>query len=272
MTDYDEEKQHPFLSWDDYGTFSRSIREDRRYVWTKDVEWFLGAVMMTATDRELQINEGEIFFRAQKGIIEEGADELAGSYSLTGHHAERMLPRRNRASEGRANPLGIPVIYAATELITAISEIRPWIGAQVSVARLRTKRRLKAVNLSEGRGQNPLGLIKIPHLLGDEKMTSAELTRVVWASIDQAFSKPVSRDEADVADYAPTQILTELFREGGYDAVIYHSQFGTDGQNIAIFDLDSVDVIKCEPYEIKNVRVEATQIGNSWYAASDAAD
>ncbi|WP_413769916.1 RES domain-containing protein, partial [Vibrio vulnificus] len=40
----------------------------------------------------------------------------------------RMRPLLNSASEGRANPKGIPCLYVASTKETAMSEIRPWLG------------------------------------------------------------------------------------------------------------------------------------------------
>lgn len=45
----------------------------------------------------------------------------------------RMKPLPYQASEGRANPKGIPYLYTATYHDTAIVEVRPWVGALVSV-------------------------------------------------------------------------------------------------------------------------------------------
>lgn len=40
-----------------------------------------------------------------------------------------MKPLSNSASEGRANPKGIPYLYVATDKETAMSEVRPSLGA-----------------------------------------------------------------------------------------------------------------------------------------------
>jgi hypothetical protein len=60
----------------------------------------------------------------------------------------------------------------------------------------------------------------------------------VWTSIDLGFAEPVDRSN-DVADYAPSQIIAELFKRSGYDGVKYRSAFSEEGHNIALFDLTS---------------------------------
>ena len=111
-----------------------------------------------------------------------------------------------------------------------------------------------------------LPLARLDKLMNNIPFTASEKSFFVWRDIDQAFSRPVTASDS-VADYAPTQILAELFKQQGYDALIYKSQFGdSQGYNIAIFDPDSVDVISCAPYEVKSIKVVADQIGNDWYA------
>ena len=62
----------------------------------------------------------------------------------------------------------------------------------------------------------------------------------MWKSIDEAFSRPISVND-NVADYVPTQIITEVFRKEGLDGVAYRSALGP-GHNIAIFNLNAADI------------------------------
>jgi RES domain-containing protein len=57
-------------------------------------------------------------------------------------------PPPNLARPGRMNPLGIPYLYVALDQATAIAEVRPWLGALLSVARLSPQRTLRVVNLN----------------------------------------------------------------------------------------------------------------------------
>ncbi|SEH78631.1 RES domain-containing protein [Rhizobium tibeticum] len=249
----------PMLSWRAYSEFARAVTRERRYVWTPEVHRFLEMVKSTAETRVSHLKRGAIVYRAAKGV-DEHEDEANGTFSISGYGAARMLPRSDRATEGRANPLGIPVVYVATQPITAISEVRPWIGAQVSLATLRITRPLRVVDLSDNIGGRAMKLSYLFSELSDE-----EAQKALWAFIDEAFSRPVSRDDTDVALYAPTQILTELFRDAGYDGVSYRSQFGDAGKNLALFDLSAVKVVSCAPFEIQSVKIEARQTDNTWY-------
>lgn len=70
----------------------------------------------------------------------------------------------------------------------------------------------------------------------------------------------------------PIQILTELFRSVGYDAIAYKSHFGDDnmqlGYNIAIFDPSAIEIVSCAPFEVKVINIDAWQKGNPWFKSS----
>ena len=51
-----------------------------------------------------------------------------------------MKPNIHSAAAGRANALGIPVLYLTLELNTAIAEVQPWIGSPVSISQFQTVR------------------------------------------------------------------------------------------------------------------------------------
>ena len=56
-------------------------------------------------------------------------------------------------------------------------------------------------------------------LFGDVPIDAETKERAVWTSVDNAFSLPVTLEDSAVV-YVPTQVLSELFRDAGYDAVI----------------------------------------------------
>jgi hypothetical protein len=217
-----------FASWRSYEAFSRRIRGTRRYVWSDEVQAFLDTVLATLRKRDMKISSGQILFRAQLGVRHEPVLDDDGAEigeEPVGFCAARMKPRLEYAKEGRVNSTGIPVLYLASEEETAISEVRPWVGSEVSVAQFEILRDLNAVNLSVRYGKSSIEHLTFAHLSGDEPLSAQVKERAVWTSIDNAFSRPVTRGD-DAADYAPTQILAELFWKAGYEAIIYRSQFG----------------------------------------------
>jgi hypothetical protein len=58
-----------------------------------------------------------------------------------------------------------------------------------------------------------------------------------------------------VADYAPTQVLAEVFREHGFAGVGYRSSLG-QGHNLVLFELDAAEIVKCSLREILDLKLE----------------
>lgn len=264
-----------FASWDSYSRFARHVRFKGRYVWGDEERTFLKTVVATIRRRDVEFKAGRTFYRAQQGVDVVDRIDEDGNWigeDTCGYGAVRMKPLANRAREGRANPAGIPVVYVGTTIETAISETRPWIGADVSVALCRLVRPIRTLDLTQGHGKSSLAGPVFSHLLGERELTSEEKEKAVWIDIDNAFSQPVTASD-DRADYAPTQILAELFRGAGYDAIGYKSHFGDEGNrlgfNIAIFDPEAVEIVSCAPYVVRSIKVIAEENGNPWSKSRD---
>ena len=269
--DVDDPKKPEFASLESYREFAHRVRHDRRYVWDSKQQAFLDTVLATSKDRGVMIKANTIFYRAQLGTDYRSVRDQHG-YEIVeeacGFGAERMKPLANRAKEGRINPAGIPMLYLASSEQTAISEVRPWLGSVISVAQVSILRELRAVDLSRGHGALSVGHLTLDELEESKPVDARKREKAVWIDIDNAFSQPVERSD-DAADYVPTQILAELFRDAGFDAVIYRSQFGEKGYNIALFNVEDADVINCAPYRIEGIDLKYKEIGSrSYFKAS----
>jgi hypothetical protein len=133
----------------------------------------------------------------------------------------------------------------ATTRGAALSEMRPGISAQLSVARFEAIGDLRVIDCTRRHGK----------LVGYFEPPVEERDEVVWATIDRAFGEPVIRAE-DRADYAATQIIAELMRISDYDGIAFRSQFDEGGFNVALFDLDVVQQTECHLYRAKAVKYE----------------
>src|SRR3990172_2578820 len=193
-----------FKSWGSYRKFEWSTKHGNRYIIDSDVSEFLRVVLETSTKRQSLICKDTIFWRAQLGnalrpIIDEGEEVADEPCPLP---PGQMKPPSNMAYEGRTNPKGIPHLYLATSKETAMSEVRPWIGLNISVGQFKTVYDLKLIDCSVH--HNKKGFILYLEEPEPEKREEA-----VWIDIDRAFSEPVTTND-NVADYVPTQILSEL--------------------------------------------------------------
>lgn len=243
-----------FKSAEAYWQFSTGVQRRMRYVRGPEAEHFLATLLTQAADKVEIIREGSYLWRAQLGHEWTTRDEGDVSYDEpVGFPPERMKPLHDRAVENRANPKGIPYLYVATQRDTALAEVRPWAGAEISAAELRVSRDLRVVDCTRHQPRSFSIFGAAPEEHWDDN---------AWADVDDAFSRPVNRSD-DTADYVPTQVIAELFKSGGYDGVAYASSVG-EGHNIALFDLDSVVVHGCAVYSLKSISFDFQQSSNPY--------
>lgn len=232
-----------FNSWMDYALFADKVKNGNRYIHDEEVTTFLSNTLKTGKAFERFIQLGTVFWRSQLGNasrpFEIGGRELGEE--LIPYPKERMKPLLYEANEGRANPKGIPFIYLASDKKTAMAEARPWRDATISLGSFKTLKKLKIVDLC----------IDQTNLNSYERLTKEEIVEVVWSGIGHSFSNPVTRNDA-VADYVPTQIISELFKNDGYDGLAFKSALG-EGYNLVLFDIDSVSLCTCHLYEVSQI-------------------
>lgn len=250
-----------FDSWRSFFKFSWAVNRKQRYILDDESQRFLEAIIDTCKDRELSINKGTTVWRAQNGHAwrpiyqydpetdeQVHVDDVPSPFSHS-----RMKPLKDSASEGRANSKGIPCLYVATNKETAMSEIRPWLGAIVSLGVFRTTKHLKILDFSVEHGMNNTNF-----LFYFNEPSNEEKIKAVWSDIDKAFSKPVSNSDS-TPDYAATQIISEFVKSKGYDGIAYKSSLA-EGHNIVLFDLDAAEVLGCQIHEVSKVQFEFKQI------------
>jgi len=169
---------------------------------------------------------------------------------------KEMKPIPNWQGEGRANPRGIPSLYVANTPDTALAEIRPWLGAKISVARLDLERDLSVIDCSRHHAMDSFLNIFEDHTKSEEDG--------IWYAIDRAFAKPVSKED-EAKDYIPTQIIAELFKSEGYDGIVYKSLLSDNGFNLALFNLNNAKVCHCELYQLDSIKFTSTKTGTEYF-------
>lgn len=252
-------KSHP-----SYRGFADSVKNKARYIHRPEVQAFLDALKSSWEGRLFALGDDKYVWRAQIGCNGIPMFDSENNYvddAPDPFTEERMKPLKHAASEGRANPKGIPVLYTATDRETAIAEVRPWLDAQVSVAQLRITQELKLVNCFEHHGTRNLSRYFV------EDPASEQLAEWAWQDIDNAFSRPVTDNDRS-ADYVPTQILAEFFRESGFDGIAFKSSV-TNGHNLVLFDPDSADVAHRQVVKVKKVSYEAEWSGGVRFKSLD---
>jgi len=146
-----------------------------------------------------------------------------------------MKPQADRATEGRVNPKGVPCLYGARDLATAVAEVRPAKNEIVTVAVFKATKNLKVIECLKYHDEiGVTSLLRAPFVNGRYQYSLEDVEQDVWTDIDKAFSHPVSQSD-DRADYVPTQVLAEIFKDEGYDGIFYRSRLSPLGVNVAFF-------------------------------------
>jgi hypothetical protein len=256
----------PFDSADAYRRFAASVKHDRRFIYERNVENFLDAVFETSASRTAPLKAGSILWRAQlgsewrtrdKGQPEEMEEEIP-------FFENRMKPLPSVVKDGRANPRGIAYLYLATTLATAGSELRPWLGASISISQFQTDRELRVVDCTADKKRWPFKGFNAD-MTGTVPWAPEEYESVVWGDINEAMSIPYNPDESGL-NYVPTQIISERLRHGGSDGLAYRSLLAEGGTNIVLFDIKDADPINFTVYEAEKVAYTFGQRDNTWFA------
>lgn len=137
---------------------------------------------------------------------------------------------------------------------------RPWLHSEISVGQFRTRKELRLVNCSV---HPPNGLTVYWEEPDDQKKEEA-----VWADIDRAFSRPVTASDQS-SDYVPTQIIAELFRNNGFDGVLYRSAL-EEGLNLALFDIGAATMLSSVVFRAEAIQFSFNQFGNIYHFRSGA--
>ena len=246
-----------FNSVHSYRKYAHSVIRISRFIWTEEIKDFLDTVLVTGRQRKEIIPKGSIFWRAQLGHdlrpVEIGENETTDFPAP--FLPQRMKPLVDRAKEGRANPKGIPYLYCTDSHKTAIAEVRPGLGSLISVGQFSTKRNLSIVNFTNDS--------KLTHPIYFQEPDPPEREKAVWRAINNAFSEPINPSD-ELAEYIPTQIIAELFKNDGFEGLSYNSAFG-NGHNLLFYDLDCADLINCGLYKLKKIDFEFSQFSNPYF-------
>lgn len=161
-------------------------------------------------------------------------------------------PPAQQAKNGRANPVGIPYLYAASTPETAIAETRPHPGDRLSVVQLNVAGPLRLLNL-----MHPRKTIS-PFVVVDESELSALRNDLAFlCHLENELAKPILPRVADL-EYLPTQYLCEYIKNCGYDGVVFKSSI-SNGANVALFDDAKVQANALLQYEVTKLHYEQEQ-------------
>ena len=171
-------------------------------------------------------------------------------------------PPAHSATEGRANPVGIPYLYVAFDRDTCIYELRPTAHSLISVGIFDLTREVRVLNLAE---IPPLDFFDV----GEIEDVSEQAQRISFhrylVTLGHELSRPV-RGSDRKTDYIPTQYLCELAKSVPLDGVMYASSVHAGGRNLVLFD---VSIANCRAaVEL----VSVTELSATWKNVASSPD
>ena len=221
----DREDEDSVAIWQ---TFTEELKWKNRYFTSEVVDLDQLEHLLQFIGREFKYSENRILYRARHS-------EKNKVYQPN----EIGKPPQDRATNGRANPNGIPCLYLASDEMTAIAEIRPYKNDYVTVGRFTITRNLSLIDLRE---------ISPFQFATDEDFVDSIKQIVLLNTLGADLKKPIN-PRAGALEYLPTQYLCEFIKSKEWDGVIYKSSLGS-GYNVAIFNDEK---LKCEKTGLFNV-------------------
>jgi hypothetical protein len=152
-------------------------------------------------------------------------------------------PPAQHATAGRANRDGEAMLYVASDEATAISEVRPWKGAPVALARIVLTKKVRILDLTDF---EPIASPFFEESIG----WKVEARGLLWR-LREDMKRPVTPHLTD-RQYQPTQYAAQLIRNAGFDGIAYPSAMGA-GMNIVLFDPGAGEVTAVWYVRVENI-------------------
>lgn len=174
----------------------------------------------------------------------EGSDK----YSI-----EKMgQPEREKVSDGRANPVGIPYLYLSKSVKTTLYETRASFLDELSIGEFEVKNSSKLI------------LVDFTEVLSSykniESIKGHTKSVLLKTRISDSLSKPIRRYDSTL-EYIPTQFICEYIRYiTNADGIIFNSSLDKNGQNIVLFEQNKVECTAVEKHKVIRIDIESKTI------------
>ena len=142
-------------------------------------------------------------------------------------------------------------LYLAEDITTAINEVRPLPGVEVSVGEFKANKELNIFHLYNH------------DILGNADSYDSIMKLEKIASLNNYFSKPTGSNGKSM--YVLTQMFVEALAIKGYDGIAFESSF-TKKINFTIFNPSNFEYIKnsSKVYNINSINVEFKDTNEYW--------
>lgn len=174
-------------------------------------------------DIESEVPEDSLWYRGRIGVDWDGLGMPHGEVVRVARpYKDAAIGARlpPDATAGRTNREGVSVLYLASEVDTALAEIRPHPGHLISVGGFRAERNLRVARFD------------LPIRTFSSSDARLDLFAIIY-HIDWLLRFPIIPEARH--HYAVTQLLSDILIRRGFDGIAYRSSVGT-GKNLCVFD------------------------------------
>jgi hypothetical protein len=228
-----DEIQNAKSKWDN---FKDEVMNRRRFLMDDDV---LEKDIFMANKTTITINTK--LFRARR--IPSGKDKF--------RRPEMGCPPVEKATAGRANPIGIPYLYLCEDKKTPVYEVRALYLDRVCLGTFKTKENISVVDFTNEQHVYSAYENRAPEI----ELSDIVKTRMFFSAICNDLSEPLHPEDSEVS-YVPTQWLCEFCKVHiKADGIRFNSSL-YQGINVVLFDESKVKCTSIDNFEIKHYLVE----------------
>ena len=201
---------------------------------TKELAWdrYFGS--------EFLLNPDVSLYRAR---LHKDADQNA--YNIDKMHS----PPKDKVTNGRANPSGIPFLYLSKDQETPLYEVRATLLDELSLGEFKLKEAEDPIKIVDFTTPTPL-------FYTDEGSVSEQIkSHLLKQKISSDLSKPMRKYDSDV-EYIPTQFICEFIKVfTGAEGIQFRSSVRPEGKNLVIFNQNKIDCIKVQVKQIARLKL-----------------
>ena len=158
-------------------------------------------------------------------------------------------PPADKATAGRANPMGIPYLYLSKNEETTYYEVRALYLDRLVIGTFSTTRELKILDFTK-----PLSLYVANLQSSDLAMEVSKY--LLLQRISKDLSKPLRRFDTEL-EYVPTQLICEFCKLHDIDGIMFNSSLHKGGVNVVLFDADNAECAAVKQVEINRVDISS---------------
>jgi len=190
-------------------------------------------------DTNIELVRARIGFKEEEKHLEHYARPIQIKVPYT--NGEISAPPPLKATAGRANRHGVSYLYLASDIETAIGEVRPHPGHYISIGKFKPLENLKVVDL------RAIDLLK--YFKSGDNLEVFKLLR----DLADELSIPILPEEKE--NYLVTQFISDIVRQLNYDGILFKSSV-SDGYNFVAYNAEKFGYLPDSSRLIKVQKIE----------------